>query len=89
MFEPLTGAGRLKIQNAANTTSNATADGIMIFIGLKLDDACGGGIGVPTGTLTGARREVETGGGSSLVLTIVTSSGSLLGVLATLTGAVR
>src|SRR5688500_9418219 len=78
MFEPLTGAGRLKSQNAAKTTSSATTDGIIIFIGLKLAGACGGGICVWTGTVTGALREVATGGCSSLVLTIVTSSGPSL-----------
>jgi hypothetical protein len=78
VFEPLTGAGRLKTQNAPKITNSATADGIMIFIGLKLAAGGGGATGGATGTVTGARRPLETGGASSLILTTVTSSGSSL-----------
>src|SRR6185369_14748802 len=68
----------------ANTTSNATTEGMITFNGLKLDGAAaagaiGGGVVVPCiGTVTGARRGVTAGvgGGSGLVLTTVTSSRS-------------
>src|SRR5688500_16710710 len=70
---------------AAKTTSNATADGISIFQGLKPPSARAAGA---TGTVTGARREVAAGyccaggcsaeGYSCLGLTTVTSSLSLL-----------
>jgi hypothetical protein len=77
VFELLTGAGRLKIQKAAKTTTSATTEGIIIFIGLKLAGVCGGGIADVTGTVTGARREAGAGA-SSLTRTTVISSGSSL-----------
>src|ERR1044071_2404786 len=73
----------------ANTTSNATTEGMITFNGLKLAGAAtaaAGAIGVADwiGTVTAARRGVTGagGGGSCLALTTVSSSGSSLPTVA-------